>query len=164
MPLYETVIIARQDISTQQVETLTEQMSAFVTDGGGTIAKVENWGLRNLAYKIKKNRKGHYVLLNIDAPVAAVKEMERNLLLHEDILRHMTLRVEELDENDSVMLQNRNARTSPRRDRDEKTTPPAAKAAPAAEEKAAPAAEEKSAPAAKVETTAETKTTVEGEA
>jgi len=135
MPLYETVIIARQDVSTQQVETLTEQMSAFVTDGGGTIAKVEHWGLRNLAYKIKKNRKGHYVLLSIDSPAAAVKEMERNLLLHEDILRHMTLRVEELDENDSVMLQNRNARTSNRRDRDEdeKVAAPDVKAPVAAE-------------------------------
>jgi small subunit ribosomal protein S6 len=120
MPLYETVIIARQDISTQQVEALTEQMSAFVTEGGGTVAKTEHWGLRNLAYKIKKNRKGHYVLLNIDSPVEAVKEMERNLLLHEDILRHMTLRVEELNEDDSVMLQSRNARPGGRRDREER--------------------------------------------
>ena len=89
MPLYETVIIARQDISTQQVETLTENMSSFITDGGGKVAKVENWGLRNLAYKIKKNRKGHYVLLNLDTPVDAMKEMERNLRLNEDVLRHM---------------------------------------------------------------------------
>lgn len=129
MPLYETVIIARQDVSTQQVETLTEQMTGYVTEGGGTVAKVEHWGLRNLAYKIKKNRKGHYVLLNIDSPVAAVKEMERNLLLHEDILRHMTLRVEELNENDSVMLQTRSARPGGRRDREEQeSTPPKAAA------------------------------------
>ncbi len=121
MPLYETVIIARQDISTQQVEALTDQMSGFITDGGGEIAKTEHWGLRNLAYKIKKNRKGHYVLMNIDAPVPAVKEMERNLLLHEDILRYMTLRVDELEEGDSVMLQSRNARSTNRRDRDEDT-------------------------------------------
>lgn len=119
MPLYETVIIARQDISTQQVEALAEQMSGYITDGGGEVAKVENWGLRNLAYKIKKNRKGHYVLFNIDAPVPAVKEMERNLLLHEDILRYLTLRVEELEEGDSVMLQSRNARSTGRRDRDD---------------------------------------------
>ena len=118
MPLYETVIIARQDISTQQVETLTEHMSGFITNGGGSVAKTENWGLRNLAYKIKKNRKGHYVLLNIDAPAPAVKEMERNLRLNEDILRHMTIRVEELEEGDSVMLQSRSARPG-RRDRDE---------------------------------------------
>ena len=100
MPLYETVYIARQDISSQQVETLTEQMSAFITEGGGTVAKVENWGLRNLAYKVKKNRKGHYVLMNIDAPIPAVKEMERNLHLNEDVLRYMTIRVEELEEGE----------------------------------------------------------------
>lgn len=121
MPLYETVFIARQDVSTQQVEDLTEQMTGFITDGDGTVAKVENWGLRNLAYKVKKNRKGHYVLLNIDAPVAAVKEMERNLLLSEDVLRHMTLRVDELEEGDSVMMQNKTTRP-PRRDRDEEGT------------------------------------------
>ena len=118
MPLYETVIIARQDISTQQVESIVELMSGFITDNGGSVAKVEHWGLRNLAYKIKKNRKGHYVLMNIDAPAAAVHEMERNLLLHEDVLRHMTLRVEELEEEESVMLQSKNARTSRGRDDD----------------------------------------------
>ncbi|MBE7637001.1 30S ribosomal protein S6 [Sneathiella sp. P13V-1] len=118
MPLYETVYIARQDISTQQVEALTEQMSAFITEGGGTVAKVENWGLRNLAYKVKKNRKGHYVLMNIDAPIPAVKEMERNLHLNEDILRYMTIRVEELEEGDSVMLQSK-GRSGGRRDREE---------------------------------------------
>ncbi|MCG8491853.1 MAG: 30S ribosomal protein S6 [Sneathiellales bacterium] len=121
MPLYETVFIARQDISTQQVETLTDDMTKFVTDGGGKIAKVENWGLRNLAYKVKKNRKGHYVLLNIDAPIDAVKEMERNLLLNEDVLRHMTLRVEELEEGDSVMMQSKSQRS--RRDRDDEDAP-----------------------------------------
>jgi len=119
MPLYETVIIARQDISTQQVETLTENMSSFITDGGGTVAKVENWCLRNLAYKIKKNRKGHYVLLNLDTPVDAMKEMERNLRLNEDVLRHMTIKVEELEEGDSVMLQSRSTRPERRRDSEE---------------------------------------------
>ena len=119
MPLYETVIIARQDISTQQVETLTENMSSFITDGGGKVAKVENWGLRNLAYKIKKNRKGHYVLLNLDTPVDAMKEMERNLRLNEDVLRHMAIKVEELEEGDSVMLQSRSSRPDRRRDDDD---------------------------------------------
>ena len=119
MPLYETVIIARQDISSQQVETLTETASAFITDGGGNVAKVEQWGLRNLAYKIKKNRKGHYVLLNIDAPADAMKEMERNLRLNEDVLRHMTIKVDELEEGDSVMLQSRSSRPERRRDRDD---------------------------------------------
>lgn len=117
MPLYETVFIARQDIASQQVETLTEQMSKFITDGEGSVAKVENWGLRNLAYKIKKNRKGHYVLMNIDAPIPAVKEMERNLQLNEDILRFMTIRVDELEEDDSAMLQSKGRPA--RRDRDE---------------------------------------------
>ena len=161
MPLYETVFIARQDISTQQVETLTEQMSSFITDGDGTVAKVESWGLRNLAYKVKKNRKGHYVLMNIDAPVAAVKEMERNLLLSEDILRHMTLRVEELEEGDSVMLQNKSSRSGPRRDRDEESKPDNK---PDNKPAAAAAAEEK-APAAKEEATTEatTEATKEGE-
>lgn len=129
MPLYETVFIARQDVSTQQVETLTEQMSAYITDGEGSVAKVENWGLRNLAYKVKKNRKGHYVLMNIDAPVAAVKEMERNLLLNEDILRHMTIRVDELEEDDSVMLQSKSSRGGNRRDSEDSDDAPAAKAA-----------------------------------
>ncbi len=119
MPLYETVIIARQDISTQQVETLTEYMSSFITDGGGSVAKVENWFIRNLAYKIKKNRKGHYVLLNLDTPVDAMREMERNLRLNEDVLRHMTIKVEELEEGDSVMLQSRSARPDRRRDSDD---------------------------------------------
>ncbi|MBO6827652.1 MAG: 30S ribosomal protein S6 [Sneathiella sp.] len=117
MPLYETVFIARQDISSQQVETLTEQMSEFISAGEGTVAKVENWGLRNLAYKINKNRKGHYVLMNIDAPIPAVKEMERNLQLNEDILRFMTIRVEELEEGDSAMLQSKGR--PGRRDRDD---------------------------------------------
>ncbi len=139
MPLYETVFIARQDISTQQVETLTEEMTAFVTDGGGEVAKVENWGLRNLAYKVKKNRKGHYVLLNLDAPIGAVKEMERNMLLNEDILRHMTLRVDELEEGDSVMMQNKSHR--PRRDRDSEDGD-APKEAAAKEEAPAAASEE----------------------
>ncbi|WP_169568749.1 30S ribosomal protein S6 [Sneathiella limimaris] len=119
MPLYETVFIARQDISSQQVDALTEKMSQFVTAGDGKVAKVENWGLRNLAYKVKKNRKGHYVLLNIDAPVDAVKEMERNMRLDEDILRHMTIRVDELEEGDSVMLQSKSGRSGGRRDSDE---------------------------------------------
>ena len=144
MPLYETVFIARQDISTQQVDTLTEQMSGFITDGEGAVSKVENWGLRNLSYKVKKNRKGHYVLMNIDAPVGAVKEMERNMLLNEDILRHMTIRVEELEEGDSVMLQSKSTRSS-RRDSEDGNDAPSEKPADKPAEKpaeAAPAATE----------------------
>ena len=98
MPLYESVFIARQDVSTTQVETLTENFATIVKDRGGEVKKREYWGLRNLTYRIKKNRKGHYVLLNIDAPPAAVLEMERTMRLSEDILRYLTVRVDELEE------------------------------------------------------------------
>jgi small subunit ribosomal protein S6 len=110
MPLYEHVFIARQDVSAQQVENLTEQFSNIITENGGTIAKSEYWGLKNLAYKVKKNRKGHYQLLNIDAPHAAVAEMERQMGLNEDVLRHLTLRVDEHEEGPSAMMQSRNDR------------------------------------------------------
>tara|TARA_R110002072_G_scaffold141724_2_gene287036 strand:+ start:192 stop:698 length:507 start_codon:yes stop_codon:yes gene_type:complete len=110
MPLYEHVFISRQDVSAQQVENLTEQFSNIITENGGTIAKSEYWGLKNLAYKVKKNRKGHYQLLNIDAPHAAVAEMERQMGLNEDVLRHLTLRVDEHEEGPSAMMQSRNDR------------------------------------------------------
>jgi small subunit ribosomal protein S6 len=106
MSLYECVIIARQEISAQQVEALAESFEKVITDNGGTIANRENWGLRSLAYKIKKNRKGNYFLLNIDAPADAVHEMERLLRLNEDILRHMTIRVDEFEEGPSILAQN----------------------------------------------------------
>ncbi|MDD3181917.1 MAG: 30S ribosomal protein S6 [Alphaproteobacteria bacterium] len=104
MPYYESVFIARQDIPTTQVEALTTSFSEIITANGGKITKTEQWGLRNLAYRIRKNKKGHYVLLNIDAPSAAVMEMERNMRLHEDVLRFMTIKVEELEEAPSVMM------------------------------------------------------------
>ena len=110
MPLYENVFIARQDVSSQQVETMTEGFTKLVTDNGGSVAKTEYWGVRGLTYRIKKNRKGHYVLMNLDAPSDAVKELERNLLLHEDIIRYMTVRVDELEEGPSVMMQSRGGR------------------------------------------------------
>lgn len=110
MALYEHIFIARQDVSAQQVESLTEQFSTIITENGGTIAKGEYWGLKNLAYKVKKNRKGHYQLLNIDAPHAAVAEMERQMSLNEDVLRHITLRVDEHEEGPSAMMQSRNER------------------------------------------------------
>ena len=97
MAFYECVLIARQDITSAQVETLVEQFSGILEQNGGTVASKEFWGLRTLAYKIKKNRKGHYVLLNIDAPGEAVHEMERNMRLNEDVLRYMSVRVDELD-------------------------------------------------------------------
>ncbi len=110
MPLYENVFIARQDVSSQQVETMTEVFTKLVTDNGGTVPKTEYWGVRGLTYRIKKNRKGHYVLMNLDAPSEAVKELERNMLLHEDVIRYMTVRVEELEEGPSAMMQSRGGR------------------------------------------------------
>jgi small subunit ribosomal protein S6 len=107
MALYEHVVIARQDISPQQAEALNEQFKTLIEEQGGHIAKIEYWGLRNLTYRINKNRKGHYSLLAIDAPAAAVKEMERQLSLHEDILRYLTVRVEELDLELSPVLARR---------------------------------------------------------
>ena len=92
MPFYENVFISRQDISATQVEALTEQFATIVKDHGGEVTKREYWGLRNLAFRIKKNRKGHYVLMNISAPASAVVEMERNMLIDEDVLGHMTTR------------------------------------------------------------------------
>jgi len=116
MPLYEHVFIARQDISPAQVEGLTETLQKIVTDRGGKIAKSEYWGLRNLQYKINKNRKGHYSLFNIEGPADAVQELERQEKLNEDIMRYLTIRVEELDESPSPVLSRRDK--SDRRDRD----------------------------------------------
>ena len=110
MALYESVFIARQDISGTQVEALTEAFSTIIVENGGTVSKKEYWGLKNLAFRIKKNRKGHYVLLNIDAPAAAVLEMERNMRISEDVLRYMSIKVDELEEVPSAMLQNRGDR------------------------------------------------------
>ena len=112
MPFYENVFISRQDISSTQVEALTEQFAGIVTQNGGQVTKREYWGLRNLAFRMKKNRKGHYVLLNIDAPPAAIAEMERNMRINEDVLRQMTVRVEALEEGPSMMMQRRDERDS----------------------------------------------------
>lgn len=110
MPLYEHVLIARQDVSGQQVETLVETLSGLIDEQGGKVVKTENWGLRNLAYRIKKNRKGHYALLHIDAPATAIVEMERTLRINEDIIRFMTLRLDQLPEGPSIMMQVKAAR------------------------------------------------------
>ena len=117
MPLYEHVLIARQDISAQQAETLNEELKALIEGAGGHIAKIEYWGLRNLTYRIKKNRKGHCSLLAIDAPAPAVKEMERQLSINEDVLRFMTVKVEELDLELSPVLARRDRERSERDDR-----------------------------------------------
>jgi small subunit ribosomal protein S6 len=104
MPLYETVFIARNDVSQQQVEQIAEDIKTDLETDGGSVKKTEYWGLRSLAYRIKKNRKGHYMLLGLDAKPAFVSEMERKLGLNEDVLRFMTIRVEELDEAQSAIL------------------------------------------------------------
>ena len=117
MPYYESVFIARPDISAAQVEALTESLTAITSENGGSVTKNEYWGLKTLTYRIKKNRKGHYSLLNLDAPPAAIKELERNMLLNEDILRFMTIRVDELEAEPSIMMRNKGARDDrPRRD------------------------------------------------
>jgi small subunit ribosomal protein S6 len=107
MPLYENIFIARQDVTAAQVEGLADHFAGIVSAQGGNVTKKEMWGLKSLSFRIKKNRKGHYVLMNIDAPAAAVQEMERNMRIHEDVLRHLTVRVDALEEGPSAMLQSR---------------------------------------------------------
>lgn len=118
MSFYENVFIARQDISSTAVDALADRFAAIVAENGGSVPKKENWGLRNLSYKIKKNRKGHYVLFNIDAPPAAIQEMERQMRINEDILRFLTVKVDALDPNPSAVMQSRSTREDrPRRER-----------------------------------------------
>jgi small subunit ribosomal protein S6 len=114
---YETVFIARQDITANQVEGLVDIFEKVIVDAGGIVPKKESWGLKTLAYKIKKNRKGHYSLMNISAPAEAVHEMERQMRINEDVLRYITIRVDELEENPSVMMRSRDREERPRRDR-----------------------------------------------
>ncbi len=104
MPLYETVLIARNDVTQQQVEQIAEDIGTELEADGGAVRKREYWGLRGLAYRIKKNRKGHYMLLGLDAKSAFVTEMERKLGLNEDVLRFMTIRIEAIDEAPSAIL------------------------------------------------------------
>jgi small subunit ribosomal protein S6 len=104
MPLYETVFIARQDISAKAAEDLAKGFVKIVNDNGGKTKNTESWGLRSLAYKIKKNRKGHYTLMHFDAPPPAIAEMERNMRLNEDVLRYMTVAIEKFPEGPSAIL------------------------------------------------------------
>jgi small subunit ribosomal protein S6 len=122
MPYYESVFIARQDVSAAQVDTMADAFSALIGEHGGQVTKREYWGLKNLAYRIKKNRKGHYVLFNIDAPSDAVQELERNMRIHEDVVRYLTIRLDELDETPSPMMQGRTRERAARerRDRDDR--------------------------------------------
>ncbi|MGO9817368.1 MAG: 30S ribosomal protein S6 [Acidocella sp.] len=104
MPLYETVVIARSEITQAQADAVADAAVATIEADGGAVKKREYWGLRSLAYRIKKNRKGHYILLGLDAASPAMQEMERQLTLNEDVLRFMTVRVEEISEEPSVIL------------------------------------------------------------
>jgi small subunit ribosomal protein S6 len=104
MPLYETVLIARNDVTQQQVETIADDIGTQLEADGGSVKKREYWGLRGLSYRIKKNRKGHYMLLGLDAKPAFITEMERQLGLNEDMLRFMTIRVEAIEEAPSAIL------------------------------------------------------------
>ena len=118
MPLYENVFIARQDISGAQVDALADGFTQLIADQGGEVKKREYWGLRNLAYRMNKNRKGHYVLFNIDAPAPAIAELERTMRINEDVIRYLTLRVDELEEAPSAVMQSRDRGDRGDRDRD----------------------------------------------
>ena len=104
MPFYENVFIARQDLTPAKVKELANKFAAVVKENGGVVAKTEDWGLRDLAYKIQKNRKGYYTMLAIDAPATAVIEMERQMRFDEDVIRYLSVRVDELEEGPSAMM------------------------------------------------------------
>ena len=114
MPLYEHVFLARQDASAQQVEEFTTQITGVIEGLGGKVTKTENWGVRSLTYRMNKNRKAHFMLLNIDGPAAVVAEIERQERINEDIIRYLTVRVDELEEGPSAMMR------KAERDRDER--------------------------------------------
>lgn len=121
MALYEHTFLARQDISTQQAEALVEQFKGILEANEGSVSAFENWGLRTAAYRINKNRKAHYLHLRVDAPAAAVAEMERQMRINEDVLRFMTIRVEEHEEGPSAMMKKSDRDDRPRRgDRDDR--------------------------------------------
>ena len=115
MPLYEHVFLARQDASAQQVEEFTTQITGVIEGLGGKVTKTENWGVRSLTYRMNKNRKAHFMLLNIDGPAAVVTEIERQERISEDIIRYLTIRVDELEEGPSAMMQSRGRDDRPRR-------------------------------------------------
>ena len=104
MPLYEHVFLARQDLAQAQVDALAENATKIIADNGGKVAKTETWGLRGLAYRIAKNRKAHYVMLDVDAPAPAMAELERQTGINEDVIRFMTIRVDELEAGPSAMM------------------------------------------------------------
>lgn len=130
MPLYEHVFLARQDLAQAQVDALAENATKIITDNGGKVVKTETWGLRSLAYRIQKNRKAHYVMLDVDAPPGVVAELERQTQINEDVIRYMTIKVDAHEEGPSAMMR-RNERSErgdrgdrgdrgPRRDREDR--------------------------------------------
>ena len=119
MPLYEHVFLARQDLSQAQVDALAATATEIVEANQGKIAKTETWGLKNLAYKIKRNRKAHFVLLNIEAPAGVITELERQTAINEDVIRYMSVRVDEHETGPSVQMRKSDRERSRRRDREE---------------------------------------------
>ena len=118
MAFYEHVFLTRQDVSAQRVDELVEQFKGVIEVAGGKIGRTEYWGLKSLAFRINKNRKAHYTLMNIDAPHQAVTEMERQMRISEDVLRFLTVRVDELEEEPSVQVQKKERDERRRRDRE----------------------------------------------
>jgi len=110
MPLYEHVFISRQDLSNTQAEALIEEFSTVLSENGGSVVEQEYWGVKTMAYKVNKNRKGHYAFLKTDAPSAAIQEMERLMRLHEDVMRILTIKVDGHEEGPSVQMQKRDDR------------------------------------------------------
>ena len=152
MRLYESVFIARQDISSQQVESMADEFAGIITNAGGQIHKREYWGLRSLAYRIKKNRKGHYIMFNLETDGATLKEYERIMGLNEDVLRFLNIRIEEVDEAPSIIMQNKGERgergeRGDRGDRGDRGSRPPRQEAAAEAKLAAAAAEAEAAPA-----------------
>lgn len=119
MPLYEHVFLARQDLSQAQVDALAATATEIVETNSGKVTKTETWGLKNLAYKIKRNRKAHFVLLNIDAPAGVVAELERQTAINEDVIRYMTIRVDEHETGPSVQMRKSDRERRGRREREE---------------------------------------------
>ncbi|ETX14681.1 30S ribosomal protein S6 [Roseivivax halodurans JCM 10272] len=117
MPKYEHVFISRQDLSNTQAEGLIEHFSSILSDNGGTLVESEYWGVKTMAYKINKNRKGHYAFLRTDAPASAVQEMERLMRLHDDVMRVLTIKVDEHEEGPSIQMQKKDERDDRRRER-----------------------------------------------
>jgi small subunit ribosomal protein S6 len=134
MPLYESTFITRQDMSRQDITKLSDSLGSIIEQGGGKIVKNEYWGLRSLSYRINKNRKGHYMMLAIDAPTDAIKEMQRNIGNNEDIVRVLTVRVDAIEEGPSVMMQQVRSHDSYTSTESSETAPVADTAAPAATE------------------------------